>query len=299
MRFASAAWLALAALALGGAHELGVAAADARDAWPKTLDEPWAPSPGMTPYVSVGYRELLADILWVRAIGYLGGHDDTADGVAALVEATAAADPHFRRVYVDGVRAIMSSHHGFEPSHALRAAELAERGAAVFPRDFEIADLAGTIYSVRIPTKDPAQKRAWEEKGAMLIEHALRLPGATAEDATFAAYLRSTLGEHERAVRELREMALITDDTESRKEIVKKLAELEKRDADAIEAATEDARRQFEAAWQRERPEVPPTMYVVVGAPLAPSFDLRALATDRDLVGSSDVEELEPIDYSK
>ena len=279
--------LAIAGLALAGARGLRAIAAAERDDWPTTYTAPYAPSPGMAPYVSLGQRELLADLLWIRMLGYFGGRKDTADGVASLVEATQAADPYFARVYTDGPRAIMSAHHGLEPSHMLRAAELAEKGTTYFPKDYEIADLAGTIYSVRLATDDPKQKRAWREHGAMLIERALRLPGAPAEDATFAAYLRTTLGEHERAVRELREMALITNDAASRREIAEKLAELEKRDANDLEVALADEKKAFDAQWQAERPELPATMYVMIGPRAKPYIDFHALATDRDLVDSS------------
>jgi hypothetical protein len=293
-RLALAIGIAIGALA--GARATREVARTDRDAWPKNLSEPWAPSPAMTPYVAMGHRELLADVLWMRVLGYFGGGHDTADGVASLVEAVQAADPHFRRVYTDGVRAMMSAHHGLEERHMIRAAQLAEKGVTYFPKDYDIADLAGEIYSVRLKSKDPAIERAWREKGAMLIEKALRMPGAPADDAAFVAYLRSTLGQHERAVRELREMVLITNDAAAKKEMIDKLAQLEKRDADAIEVALDDAKKEFTDAWHRDRPELPETMYVLLGPRPAPSFDLRALAAGRDLV---DVvpEPLEPIDY--
>ena len=286
----------VAGLALGGARGMRAVAADQRDAWPKTLTAPYAPTPAMVPYASLGFREAVADLLWIRMLGYLGGHNDTADGVTALVIATQAADPHFKRVYTDGVRAITSSHHDLTMAHKIRAAALAEEGMTYFPKDFDIADLAGTMYSVDLTTDDAAQKRAWREKGAMLLEKALRLPGATADDATYVAYLRSSLGQHERAVRELREMVLITNDEQSRREMIAKLAEMEQRDGNALQAALEDARREFEAAWQAQRPELPATIYVLVGPRPTPYIDFHALATDRDLVGTAP-DDLEAIDY--
>jgi len=296
------AWIpALCGLAaLAGARAIREVAHDEREAWPKTYSEPWAPSAANAPYVALGQRELLADILWIRTLGYFGGGHDTADGVAALVEAVQAADPHFQRVYTDGVRAMMSAHNGVEQRHRLRAAELAERGVTYFPKDYDIADLAGEIYSTRLKSDDPVQQRAWREKGAMLIEKALRMPGAPADDAAFVAYLRTTLGQHDRAVRELREMVLITNDAAAKHEMIEKLAQLEKRDANALEIALDDAKREFIADWQREHPEVTASMFVVLGPRAPRAFDLRALAAGRDLVGAVDDEEqLEPIDYGE
>ncbi|HET9625764.1 MAG TPA: hypothetical protein VFP84_30580 [Kofleriaceae bacterium] len=42
---------------------------------------------------------------------------------------------------------------------------------------------------------------------------------------------------------------------------------------------------------------MPPSIYVLIGKPLTPAFDLGELATGgRDLVGTQDVERLEPLD---
>ena len=293
MRGRLAAWLVAAGLALGGARALRAVAMTERDAWPKRLTEPYAPAPAMVPYVALGHGELLADLLWIRVLGYLGGGEDTADGVAALVEGAQAADPYFRRVYTDGAHLMMSAHHGLENSHILRAAQLTELGMQYFPEDYEIANLAGTIYSVRLTGGTAAEKRAWREKGASLLEHALRLPDASPEDAALVASMRTTLGEHEHAVRELRELVLITNDRAAKRDMIAKLAELQQRDASSLEAALDDAKKAFEAVWLADRPELPATMYLMVGPRPKPYIDFHALATDRDLVGS------EPVDPSE
>ncbi|MGE5183847.1 MAG: hypothetical protein ACM31C_17375, partial [Acidobacteriota bacterium] len=58
-----------------GAVSALVAAQVAREAaWdlrPKEhRDEPYAPSPAAAPYVSLDYRELAADVQWVRFLSY-------------------------------------------------------------------------------------------------------------------------------------------------------------------------------------------------------------------------------------
>src|SRR5262249_1699950 len=240
--------------ALIAAREVRVVARAERDRWPKTYDEPWAPSPAAAPFVSMGYREALADYLWVRVIGYLGGHDDTAQGVEALVRAITALDPHFKRVWDWGARAMTMAEHGVGQDTYLRSIELLEEGMRVYPDDWRLPLLAGETYAVDLRSKDPAQERAWQEKGALLIEKAIRMPGASADEATLATQIRTKLGQHDRAVRELREMILITDDVAAKKEMIDKLAELEKRDASALEAAIEDARAEFQRVWERDRP---------------------------------------------
>jgi hypothetical protein len=284
--------------ALIAAREARVVAVGLRGDWPKTYDEPWAPSTSAAPFVSLGYREALADYLWVRVIGYFGGHGDTAAGVEALVRGITALDPHFRRVWDWGARAMTMADHGVTQDTYLDSIELLDEGMRVYPHDWHLPLLAGQTYVIDLASDDPAQVRAWQEKGAMLIEKAVRMPGAPADQATLATHLRTKLGQHDRAVRELREMILITDDVSAKKEMIEKLAALEQRDAGELEAAIDDERKAFQAAWLRERPELPSTMYVVLGALPKPYIDLRELAADRDLIGS-EPEPLEPIDYGE
>src|SRR5262249_50891045 len=83
-RHAAAPWLAAVVViaALGGAR-LAREAAEAEA--PQVLsDEPYAPAPDTAPLVTLGYRELAADLLFLPLKGYFRGSAGTADGGAAL-----------------------------------------------------------------------------------------------------------------------------------------------------------------------------------------------------------------------
>jgi hypothetical protein len=249
-------------------------------------DAPFAPSPAATPFVTVGYRELAADLLLARVMPYFGGDASTAEGVAGLCEAIVAADPQLRPAYEWCARAMTLAPHGVDQRAYLRAIALLERGAREHPDDWRIPYTAGQMYMLDLQTDDPAQRRAWNERGARLMEAAIRKPDAPAEAAATAAYLRTKLGQHRRAIEGLREMLLITSDAAARRRILDKLAELSNASPDELAAELLEARRRFEAAWQRDRPAVPPTMYLLIGPRPAPGFDLRDLATGgRDLIG--------------
>ena len=170
-------------------------------------------------------------------------------------------------------------------------------GMKAFPDDWRLPYLAGQIYTQDLETKDPAQRRAWDEKGTLLIESAIRKPGAPAEAAEWAAVMRTKLGEHERAVRELREMVLVTEDGKARDALIKRLATLENANADELAAEILETRKRFEAAWHRERPSLPASMYILLGPRIPPTFDMTDLATaGHDLIGSEPVEKLEPVE---
>jgi hypothetical protein len=81
-------------------------------------------------------------------------------------------------------------------------------------------------------------------------------------------------------------MLLITNDTAARRRILDKLAELSHQNADELAAEILEARRRFDAAWARDRPAVPASMYLLIGPRPRSGFDLRDLATGGgDLVG--------------
>jgi hypothetical protein len=284
-----------AVLALGGAHFARETAWGMRPE--EHRDEPFAPSPAAAPFVSLGYRELGADVQWVRLLGYFGGDDTTASGLADLVDSIVALDPRYERVYEYGARAITMAATGVDNAANLRAIAVLERGRQEFPDSWRIPYLAGQIYTQDLRTKDPAQRRAWDEKGLMLIEAAIRKPGAPVTDAMWAATMHSKLGQHEAAVKNLREMILLTADADARKRLIDRLAKLEDADADEIAGETYEQQHAFAAAWKRDRPSIPATMYVLLGPHGPAAFDPTDLATGgRDLVGADQPERLEPLE---
>jgi hypothetical protein len=292
-RVAPMSWLRFAlpmVLALVAARAVRELARDLRSKDP-AIERPYAPSAAAAPLVSLGYREAMADALSLRLRGYFGGLTDDASGSADLAEAILALDPRYHRMYEYGARAITMADAGVGNAATLRAIALLERGAREFPDDWKIPFLAGQLYALELESDDPAQRRVWDERGALLIEGAIRKPGASAESATFAAHLRTKLGQHEAAVAGLREMLLVTRDESARQRMITKLAQLEAQDADAIAAEVLDERKRFDVEWQRERPALPATMYVLVGPRPPAAFDLATLASGgRALLGS----ELEP-----
>ncbi len=272
------------------------AAVERRDGWPKVVDVPFAPSPTAAPFAVLGYRELGADLLWVRTIGYFGGDDDTADGVASLVEAVVALDPRFERAYDWGTRAVTLADHGVDQAAIRRAVALLERGMREFPRSWKIHRLAADVLIQDVQPTDPAERQRNLARGAELLERSVRMPGSPPSLAsTVAAELWSRLGRHERAIDSLHEMVLLTDDTRAQERLLDKLAKLKQETAADVSIALLDERRAFIDRWRRERPALPPTLYVLVGPRRGQFLAPHDLAVDRDLIGSDLAEPLEPL----
>ncbi len=311
--------LVIAVALAGGARVVGGHANQLRDRWPATLDPPYAPSASAAPLLSLGYREALADLLWIRVLGYVGGDDDRASSTRQLVEAIVALDPRFQRIYAWGGMMITALGTGATEADYLAAIAVLERGWHEFPQDHRIPLYAGQIYVTNLAARagrapattpdqgpvtqalarlyaDGAWTRVWQAEGARWLERAVRVPGAPKHMATVAAHLRSKLGQREQAIRDLRELILYTSDAQQRDKLVEKLAELQGASSDAIDNELAVAARRFREAWDRERPELPPSSYLLDGPPVPTWFDPADLAVDRDLIGTDEpIAPLEPV----
>jgi hypothetical protein len=270
-------------------------ALDERSTWPKTVDVPYAPSPAAAPFVTLGYHEVGADLMWIRMIAYLGGTSDTSDGVRDLVEATLALDDHFRPAYDIGGLAIEAANYGVDNDSHLAAISILERGMKRFPDHWKYPYLAGQIYLTDLVSDDPALTRAWTERGVAMLERAVRLPDAPAKQAATAAHLMDKLGKHEAAVQRLREVILITTDESAKRELIERLAKLEAKDAADVAIAMLDARKAFDDEWQGSRPALPASMFLLLGPRRNPYLAPADLAFDRDLIGANPPEHLEPL----
>ena len=289
--------LAVTVASIVGAQLVRDAARSVRGGGTRADEAPYTPTPEMATFVSLGYRELAADLLYARFRGYFGGGQSSSDAMGDLAEAIVALDPQFRRGYDLGAIAMTAATHDVTTASYLRAIRLLEAGARVFPDNWRLPKLAGQIYLVDLQTDDPAQRRDWDSKGALLLESAARKPGAPADAALTAVFVQSKLGQHEHAINSLRELLLITDDERARKSILEKLAALTEDSQEEIAAELLAARRNFDRERRAQRPAVPPSMYVLLGPPLPASFDMADLATGgRDLRGAEVIERLAPLE---
>ena len=285
--------LAIAAVGFASARAARTLAKNQRPA--EISEAPFAPARTSARFISLGYHEVAADVFFVRLRGYFGGYQNDADGIASLCEAIVELDSQRYYAYEFCARAMTLAKSGVDQSIYLRAIALLERGIREFPSDWKLPHLAGQIYTQDLVTNDPKQRRDWDERGTLLVESAIRKPGAPAELGPWAALMRTKFGQTERAAQGLRELLLVTSDTAARKALIAKLAELENKNADAIAAELLETRRRFDVEWKRERPMLPATWFILLGARPRLDFDMTSLATGgRDLVIIESVEPLDP-----
>jgi hypothetical protein len=157
--------------------------------------------------------------------------------------------------------------------------DILRRGLAVFPKDWELSWLLGLRLFYDVKAATPEEKNRLREEGAMYIERAMRLPDAPGDLPLLAASLRSKLGQKERALRELREMILTTEDETARETLEARYAVMASEDA-SNELATEA--RKLDAEWRAHLPYAPRTLFIILGPPPPAAFDLKQLAEAQD-----------------
>ncbi len=281
---------------LAGAQAVGDVANTRRAATARRSNEPYAPSPGAARIASLGYREAVADLLWVRALVAFGSETDPgARSIRGLVEAIAALDPTFEEPMEWGALAMQSITMTLTQDDYLQALRVLEAAMARFPQNYHLPQRAGEIYVLRLRSDDPAQVRAWKAKGAALLASAARLPDAPKSLGSWVAVLQTELGQRDQAIRDLRELILYTTDRTSRDRLLRRLAALTRSSTESLRYELDVEGARFTDAWRRDRPELPATAYVLVGPPPSPWFDPATLADDPDVPVVEPIPPLPPL----
>jgi tetratricopeptide (TPR) repeat protein len=147
------------------------------------------PPPAALRAASLGYRGMMADLIWLLTIQYLGGHlttDRRLPELQRLVETVVELDPHFVEAYTLGALFL-----GYTAGDLAGAIALLERGISHNPARWELPhDLARTYY---LDLKDYPKALYW-------FQLADRLPGRPPYVPRLIARLHATTGHLETAL---------------------------------------------------------------------------------------------------
>ncbi|WP_428263007.1 hypothetical protein [Haliangium sp.] len=260
-----------------GAHALDRRALDTRASWPVGESQAWLPPIQAAPILAMGQRQLWADVLWARMLVYYGSNLRDTEVyqyryLTRYIDTIMALDPQYERVYEWAAYAVL--YQGTVPTqeeYRLSAVYL-ERAMAKFPHRYEYAWLAGLRYYFDIKSDDPDEQARLREHGADLIEQAMHKPDAPGNLATLAYGLRSKLGQRERALNDLREVILTTDDPKAQADLIRRYRQLAGQEFPEEMTRAKEA---FEARWSAEMSFAPPDLYVILGPRPAPAIDLE------------------------
>lgn len=233
------------------------------------------PAPDVLVVASLGHSEALADIVWMKALIYIG---DEFRNVGPLVnvfrysEAIISLDPKFRRVY--SWAATMGLYRPVAPtlSEAKQAVSFLERAEVLFPTDADLQWEIGAAYSYDLPAfaSDEDEKQRLRSIGRTYLMEAARRGAGPQWLALSSATELEALGEREQAARHLEEVLSIVSDEASRDRIMQRLIHLR---SEAHVEALRAGEHEFREAARREFPWVPEDFVAVLGRRLVHRAD--------------------------
>lgn len=165
--------------------------------------------------MSLGFRNLLADALWVKAIGYFGGHNMTNreyPWLYHILDQVTTLDPPFRQPYTFG-GVVLAVEEGSPAQSVL----LLRKGMNYYPGDWRLPFYIGFNYFYYL--RDPARAADYIRVASTLPAHPEYLP-------RLAASLLSQSGRLEAAIAFLTTTAENTQDERVRAGLYRKIEDL-------------------------------------------------------------------------
>ncbi len=166
---------------------------------------------------SLGFNDVIADILWMRTIGYFGEHyqgDKKYIWLYHMLDIVTTLDPGFQYPYHFGGLVLSIEGKDIGSSNALL-----RKGMANHPNVWQFPFYIGFNYFFF--EKD-------YQKAARYFEIASRIPGSPRYLKSLAARLYAESGNPEIALTILKETYINTRDENMRREIMKRIMETEK-----------------------------------------------------------------------
>jgi len=186
-------------------------------AWPRRSVEQfiYLPSGRHTKALTLGFSNLVADVLWVRAVSYFGGHiltDGNYPWLNRILLQVTTLDPPFIYPYLFGGMAL-----ALKPETGNESIAMLARGMINYPGDWRYPFYIG--FNAFYNQRDP-------ERAADLMSYAASLPGSPHYLPHLAASLLAESGRLDAAVRFLETLAEGTRDVNVRANIRRKIEDL-------------------------------------------------------------------------
>lgn len=185
--------------------------------WPRRGVEQflYLPSGRHTKALTLGFSNLAADVLWIRAVSYFGGHvltDSEYPWLYRILAQVTTLDPPFQYPYLWGGMAL-----ALKPETGDESIAMLSRGMTNFPGDWRYPFYMG--FNAFYNQRDP-------ERAAGLMRYAASLPGSPEYLPRLAASLLAKSGRLDAAVRFLETMAEGSRDEAARANIRRKIEDL-------------------------------------------------------------------------
>lgn len=223
------------------------------------------PAPHRVKTMTFGYRTAGADLLWAALLVEHGLH-------ASEHRTFPSAEPYIRAIielmpdhplvyqYIDTLLVLAKPGGAATEKDARVAKELLKRGVEARPYDHEVWLHYGQYLAFLAPSvlEKKEEQDAWRTEGAYALAKAVEL-GADADRSLAASTLLSKAGEKKAAIRNLQRTYAITDNPDTRMQIMLKLHKLE------ASPDAEEAVALVEYEWHTRYPFLSRTQSLLIG----------------------------------
>jgi hypothetical protein len=141
------------------------------------------PEPRALEVIGLGHREMMADLVWLRALSYFAVHfylDRDFRWLDRYIETVIALDPRFRMIYQWAGVVVMYGGEGVTNDRVMVSNRFLEMGRQQYPDDWLLNFMLGCNYRYELRPETPEQREAWRLLGGTYLRRAAELPGAPA-----------------------------------------------------------------------------------------------------------------------
>jgi len=222
-------WIASIAVAVLLTAQLHLVTRKDRVGFPEGTDTHYLPPEQALHLFSLGYKEALADLIWVKTVLYFGEKMASNRDYGYLtnyLDAVISLNPYFRRVYLWAGAVTMYNLKQITNESVWLSIKYLEKGREVFPRDWEILFALASNYLRELQSDDPDQTARWRQKGADYMWQAANVGGGPAYLHSLAAKVWSESGRWQVAYQRLQGIYQSTDNPEVRESVENRMAQL-------------------------------------------------------------------------
>ena len=255
-----------------------------REAFPADADVLYVPPPEHLRVMSLGYREALADLIWIRALIFSGTKlaESDIDSITRYVDAITGLSPRFHRAYLwGGITMVYGGHYAVTRPMVDRSIEVYRRGVEQFPESHQLLYPLGMLLHQQVrstPGYTDEEREAMSREGVELIRKAAAF-GADPLVRRYAATILSDRAASDQLTIQFLESQLAhTEDEKHRRLLRKKLEELV---GEQASESVEQIRTEFRTEHQQRAPYLPDTVYAVIREEPGPLSSTRNEPTER------------------
>ena len=236
--------------------------------FPEDQDLLYLPPPEQLAPMSLGFKESLADLIWIRAVVFAGSKEQGCklDWIQRYLDTIFHLAPTFRRPYTWG--GVVTVYTGGQIDRMMidQGVSLYRAGLQHFPEDHELLFALGMLLWRDVPATpgySEEERNKAKREGAKLIHQAAAF-GAPPLVRQLAATLVEDSTSDQLAIQFLENQLLQTDDEDFRRMLKRKLERLSgNHNIEQIE----NLKTEFEMHHQNRFPYLPQAIYALLDVP--------------------------------